>query len=128
MISQRGQEPEKFEKKNGIGRSLHSHRSTIVIPSDWEGRSTHTVCGPSGCDFLQHRLIDTNSSIKIFEGEILVRRMCAAVRQRQPEQQCFHSENIAEIRDNWNTSAFANQHGIALKSFLQCSLRCLTVF
>jgi hypothetical protein len=40
-------------------------------------------------DFLQHRFVNANAGIKIFEREIFVGRMRAAIGQRQAKEQCF---------------------------------------
>ena len=45
----------------------------------------------------QDRLIQSNTAFQILEREILVRRMSAAIWQRETHQQRLDSENIAEL-------------------------------
>ena len=68
--------------------------------------------------FLEHRFVNANSSIEVFQREILVRRVCATVRQCESQQQCFRAENLTKIRHDRYTAAFANQDRIALERFL----------
>ena len=45
----------------------------------------------------QDRFVQANAGIHVLEREILVRRMRAAIRQRQTEQKRLDSENACEI-------------------------------
>src|SRR5262249_21129749 len=71
-----------------------------------------------GREFLQHRLVNANSGVEIFQGEILIRRMRATVGKCESQQQCFRPQDVTKIRQDWYAPAFANQHRIALERFL----------
>jgi len=58
--------------------------------------------------FGQDRLVQPNAAFQILEREIFVRRMGAAVRQCESHQQRLDSQNIAELRDDRNASAFTD--------------------
>ena len=68
--------------------------------------------------FLQHRFVNANSSVEVFQREILVGRVRATVGQCESQQQCFRAEDVTEIRHDRYAAAFANQHRIALERFL----------
>src|SRR6266581_6523265 len=82
--------------------------------------------GSSG-EFLQHGFVDPNSSIKVFQGKILVRRVCATVRKSESKQQRFRTKNVTEIRHDRNAAALTNQHRIPFESFLERALSGLTI-
>src|SRR5229473_5740389 len=75
------------------------------------------------CQLLKNRLVQSNPTFEIFERKILVRRMRAAIRQRQTHEQSFHSQDAAELRDDWNASALANHRDICIERLTQGALR-----
>ena len=49
---------------------------------------------------------------QVFEREIFVRRMRPAIGQGEAEEQRFHPQDVAELRDDRNASAFANERDL----------------
>ena len=60
----------------------------------------------------QHGFIQANAAFQILEREIFVRRMRTAIGQGQSHQQSLDPEDVAELRDDRDTAAFANERGI----------------
>ena len=61
---------------------------------------------PSSCRIA---LFILSPTLQILEREILVRRMRPAIGQGEPKEKRFHPENVAELRDDRNAAAFANE-------------------
>ena len=51
-------------------------------------------------ELLQDCFVQANSAFEIFERKIFVRRVCAAIGQRESHEQCFDAENFPEFGDN----------------------------
>lgn len=62
------------------------------------------LCG----QLLQYRFVNADSSIEIFQREIFVRRMRAAIGQCESQQQCFSAKDVPKFRYNRYAAAFAN--------------------
>ena len=73
-------------------------------------------------ELLKDCFVETNPALEIFQREILVWRMRAAIGQRESHQQRFDPENSAELRDDRDATAFAYERGVAVESFAQRAL------
>ena len=60
----------------------------------------------------EHGFVQANAAFQILKREIFVRRMRAAIGQRQSHQQSLDPEDVAELRDDRDAAAFANERGI----------------
>src|SRR6476646_4394499 len=73
-------------------------------------------------ELLKDGFVQANSAFEIFEREIFVRRMCAAIGQCESHEQCFDAENFPEFGDNWDAASFTDERGVAVEGFAQCAL------
>src|ERR1043166_2239866 len=71
----------------------------------------------SGRKLLQDCLIHSDAGVEVLQRKILVRRMGAAIRQRQSAQKCFSAENAPKIGHDRDAPAFANERDIFVESF-----------
>src|SRR5205807_9220467 len=84
----------------------------------------HTLAGK----LLQNGLIHPDSGVEIFERKILIRRMGAAIGQRQIEEQRFSAQNVSKIRNDRNAPALPNQRRVFVECFLERVLRGFSEF
>src|SRR5438132_10672151 len=77
-------------------------------------------------ELLKNCFIEANAALEIFERKIFIRRMCAAIRQRESHQQGFDAKNAAKLRHNRDAAAFADERGVAVERFTQRALRGFT--
>ncbi len=89
--------------------------------------------GPTGrmpvlrlSELLKNCFVETDSAFEIFERKILVGRMRAAIGQREAHEQRLNPQNPAELRDDRDAAAFADERDVAIESFAQRALRRFT--
>ena len=76
--------------------------------------------------FLQHRFVNANSSVEVFQREILVGRVRAAIGKRQSHQERLDAQGAAKLRDDWDAATFANERDLGVERLAQSSLCRLT--
>src|SRR3954454_18758723 len=73
-------------------------------------------------ELRQHRLVQLDAALEVLERKIFIRRVRPAIRQGQSQKQSFGSENVAELRHDWDAASLANHCGLFAEGFLKRAL------
>src|SRR3979490_879317 len=76
-------------------------------------------------ELCQDGFVQANAGIHVLEREVLVRRVCAAIRQGETKQKRLNSKDGAELRDDRDAASLTNERRIFAKRFTQRALRSL---
>jgi hypothetical protein len=84
---------------SGIVRVRRSPENHAAIKSDALSQRTLQPIYEDASS-LENCFVETNAAFKIFERKIFVRRVCAAIGQRESHKQRLDAENFPELRDD----------------------------
>src|SRR5947208_15237744 len=68
-------------------------------------------------ELLKNCFIEANPALEIFERKIFIRRMCAAIVQRESHEQHFDAQHATELCDTGIPTAYENKRSAVTKGF-----------